>query len=166
MGKIERKLITCHLNVENYHAARNVLDRIPTNRKNQRLTRYLAYCVALRLNDNNQVQAALNNIASGPDEGNELLFACVSETVKHGNKRQGARLLQRMLDKYNYNPPPEVDTCAMLRCTARLLTSILDEEDARDEEVIARLCGIFKAGMPCVSVVLKSNADVDSCTTV
>jgi len=107
-----------------------------------------------------KAQRLLSNLASLPDGGDRLLLASISETLHHGSKRQGAILLQRIMDKYNYNPPREVDTCALLRyvslnsiyssdlrrCTVRLLVAVLEEELKTDEEMLCRLCAAFKAG--------------------
>ena len=71
-------------------------------------------------------------------------MACVGETMKYGDQRQGAKLLQRVLDKFNYDLPPEIDTCALLRCTARLLMSVLAEERHTDPEMLSRLCSVFR----------------------
>jgi hypothetical protein len=53
--------------------------------------------------------------------------------------------MQRVLDQFNYNLPANVDTCALLRCTARLHLSVLNEDTHRDQEHIFMLCGIFRA---------------------
>lgn len=65
--------------------------------------------------------------------------------MKFGDQRQGAILLQRVLDKFNYNLPAAMDTCTLLRCTARLLMSLLSTQEKPDEELLERLCSIFKA---------------------
>ncbi len=72
-------------------------------------------------------------------------MACVGETMKYGDQRQGAKLLQRVLDRFNYDFPPEIDTCALLRCTARVLLTVLSEERHTDPEMLSRLCSIFRA---------------------
>lgn len=72
-------------------------------------------------------------------------MACVGETMKYGDQRHCAKLLQRVLDKFNYDLPPEIDSCSLLRCTARLLMSVLAEERHTDPEMLPRLCSIFRA---------------------
>jgi len=90
------------------------------------------------------VQSALGALASAHDEQNRLLFAAVSEAMKHGTKRQGAQLLHRILDKYNNTASPAFDTPSLLRCTARLLLSAILEEETKSVELLSRLCAIFK----------------------
>ncbi|OCT48713.1 hypothetical protein CLCR_11308 [Cladophialophora carrionii] len=75
----------------------------------------------------------------------QLSFKLASEALQHGGKTQGAQLLQRILDKYNDNLPPEIDAFALLRCTARLLISAVSEPSTVDEELLSRLCGIYKS---------------------
>ena len=72
-------------------------------------------------------------------------MACVGETMKYDDKRHCAKLLQRVLDKFNYDLPQEIDSCSLLRCTARLLMSVLAEEPHADPEMLSRLCSIFRA---------------------
>lgn len=93
------------------------------------------------------VQSALGALASAHDEQNRLLFAAVSEAMKYGTKRQGAQLLQRILDKYNDTGSPAFDTPSLLRCTARLLLSAILEEETKLEELLSRLCAIFKSAV-------------------
>ena len=81
------------------------------------------------------------------DKDNRLLLACVGETMKYGDQKQGAKLLQRVLDKFNYELPPEIDTCALLRCTARLLMSVLSGDHNTEPEMLERLCGVFRAAV-------------------
>ena len=80
--------------------------------------------------------------------------------MKYGDQRQGAKLLQRVLDKYNYDLPPVIDTCALLRCTARLLMSVLSEEQHPETEMLSRLCSIFKAA---AKVSAKCNGELNTC---
>ena len=76
--------------------------------------------------------------------------------MKYGDQRQGAKLLQRVLDKFNYDLPPEINTCALLRCTARLLMSVLAQESKPDLEMLSRLCSIFRAA---ANLFLKPNRE-------
>jgi hypothetical protein len=65
--------------------------------------------------------------------------------MKNGDQRQGAMLLQRVLEKFNYDLPGNMDICTMLRCTARLLMSVVSDEKVVDPELLSRLCRIFRA---------------------
>jgi hypothetical protein len=90
-------------------------------------------------------ETVLSSIVKIPDKHHKLLLGCFGETMRHGDQRQGAVLLQRVLDKFNYKLPAEIDTCTLLRCTARLLMSLLSTQDMPETELLERLCSIFKA---------------------
>ena len=146
ISKIKRKQVACHIAAENWEQAQCELDRIPESRKADNLTRYLIYSVAIRSNDEALAERALSTLASAPKDADKLLFACVSETNKHGSPSIQAKLLQRILDKYSNDPNPDVNICALLRATARLLWQVLEQsQDEVDEEILERLCAIFKA---------------------
>ncbi|KIW92270.1 uncharacterized protein Z519_07254 [Cladophialophora bantiana CBS 173.52] len=145
IGKIERKIVKCHIDLHNLDAAHAVLEKMSPARKQHALSRYLRYCLALRRGDEADARSTLASLATVHDNRNKLLFAAVSEATQYGSKFQGAQLLQRILDKYNDNVPPEIDAYALLRCTARLLLLAVSEANGIDEELLSRLCGIFKS---------------------
>jgi hypothetical protein len=146
ISKIKRKQVACHIATENWEQAQCELDRIPESEKADNLTRYLIFTVAIRNSDEEVAERALRTLASAPKDADKLLFACVSETNKHGSPSIQAKLLQRILDKYSNDPHPDVNICALLRATARLLWQVLEQSHEEvDEEILDRLCAIFKA---------------------
>jgi tetratricopeptide (TPR) repeat protein len=145
-GKLSRKLILCCIAAEDYASAQNALEKLPLNAKDHHLTRYLAYVVAMRNNDETMAEQALRSLASAPKDADKLLFACVSETDRYGTPKLQAKLLQRILDKNSDKPTSDVNISALLRATARLLWQVLEEAtDDVDEELLERLCAVFKA---------------------
>ena len=60
-------------------------------------------------------QEAIDALGPPDDQSTQLLFACVSETLRHGNKRQQAIVLQKILNKFDGKPPQEIDLGALLR---------------------------------------------------
>ncbi|KIX92131.1 uncharacterized protein Z520_12124 [Fonsecaea multimorphosa CBS 102226] len=146
VGKIERKIVKCQIDLCNLEAAYATLEKMPPARRQHPLSRYLRYCLALRREDEADARSTLASLATVHDDRNKLLFAAVSEATRYGSKFQGAQLLQRILDKYKDNLPAEIDASALLRrCTARLLLLAVSEADDVDEELLSRLCGIFKS---------------------
>lgn len=89
--------------------------------------------------------AAIAAVINDSQRDHQLLLACVSETMKHGSQVRGALLMQRILDKFHYELPSDVDTCALLRCTARLHISVLKEGLADDLTLMLMLCSVFRA---------------------
>ena len=65
--------------------------------------------------------------------------------MTYGSKRQGAQILQRILDKYNASTPSEVEIPILLRTTARLLLSAIAEEQSEHDELLYRLCSLCKS---------------------
>ncbi|KIW65046.1 hypothetical protein PV04_07333 [Phialophora macrospora] len=145
IGKLERKIVKCYIDLSKLDAAQEVLETMSSARKQHALSRYLRYTLALRRGNEEEARSALASLATLHDGRNRLLFAAASEALRYGGKTQGALLLQRILDKYNDNLPPEIDAFALLRCTARLLISAVSEPNAVNDELLSRLCGIFKS---------------------
>ena len=144
-AKVQRKLIMSYITACDYEAAQQVMQTMLSSAAAHPLTRYCSYLIALRTKNETAAEAALAGFAKVQDKDSKLLLACVGETMKHGNQIQGALLLQRIMDKFNYDLPLSIDTCAMLRCTARLLLTSVTNSKPPDEEVLARLCKVFRA---------------------
>jgi hypothetical protein len=156
-------MIKCFLDLSDVDAALEVFQNMSASRKNHYLSRFLWYSLVLRRQDdssgmslivattvnsaNDSVQSALGALASVHDGQNRLLFAAVSEAMRYGTKRHGAQLLQRILDKYNNTTSPEIDTPSLLRYTGRLLLSAIVEEEGELEELLSRLCAIFRSAV-------------------
>ncbi|KIW20405.1 hypothetical protein PV08_00980 [Exophiala spinifera] len=157
--KVERKVMQCYLDLSDVEAASKAWNTMSTRGKQHFLGRYLHYCLALRKGDDAEVRSALSSLSMVHDDRNRILFVAVAEALRHGTKPQAAQLLQRILDKYRENLPPEVDAYALLRCvgikphvhatdgsrfTARLLILALSEPSEGQDELHRRLCGVFK----------------------
>ncbi|KAK5037001.1 hypothetical protein LTR13_005381 [Exophiala sideris] len=146
IGKVERKMIQCHIDLSNVDAAHDIWEKMSPARKRHELSRYLQYCIALRRRDDTAVWSALTSLATVHDDRNRLLFTAVSEAMKHGTNAQTAQLLQRILEKYKDCPPADVDAIILARCAARFLIRALDEDDKPRDELLSRLCAVFKTG--------------------
>ncbi|OAL23564.1 hypothetical protein AYO20_10960 [Fonsecaea nubica] len=115
VGKIERRIVKCQIDLRDFEAAFAALETMSPARKQHPLSRYLRYCLALRRGDEADARSTLASLATVHDDRNKLLFAAVAEATQYGSKLQGAQLLQRILDKYKDNLPPEIDASALLR---------------------------------------------------
>ncbi|KAI1623059.1 hypothetical protein EDD37DRAFT_455181 [Exophiala viscosa] len=147
IGKVERTLIQFHLDQSNVDAAHDVWEKMSPARKRHDLSRYLQYCIALRRGDDTAVWSALTSLATVHDDRNKLLFVAVSKAMKYGTNAQTAQLLHRILEKYKDRLPAEVDAFALSRCTARLLIRALEENDKPSDELLSRLCAVFKSAL-------------------
>jgi Meiosis protein SPO22/ZIP4 like len=160
IGKVQQKLVSYHMKQPDIQAAKESLLQMSESVRQHPWSLYLAYSVALRMRDEGTglfptynepqlliilAELVLASIVKQRDRDNRLLLASVGETMKHGDQRQGALLLQRVLDKFNYDLPADIDTCTMLRCTARLLMSVLSDGKSVEPELLSRLCRVFRA---------------------
>lgn len=148
-GKLERQLISYHLLVSNNGLAHQMLEQMSFIQKNNRSSRYLAYCVALRSGNDADAQSCLNTITNGQGENDQLLFACVGESVKYGKPLNTAHLLQRIFDKQLQasTTGSDLDLGALLQYTTSMLLQAISDcpsDRCPDQEVLARICYTFK----------------------
>ena len=145
IGAVERKLTSCYMANSDYDRARLAFERMTENQRTHPLTLRMWYFLALYTREDDELQRALNRLANVPKIGYNLLIECVPEPMRLGTKRQGANLLQRILDKVRGDSKIEVDRDSLLRCTIRSFMSVLAEGEVLDEEILSRLCKLFKA---------------------
>ena len=145
IGIIERRLMSCYMAKSDYDVARLVVVRMTEDRRQQPQTLRMCYRLALHTGQDDAMQSALNRLANVPKSGYKLLIECVAETMRLGTRRQVANLLQRILDKVTSDNKIDVDRDSLLRCTIRSLISALTEIEHLDEELLHRLCRLFKA---------------------
>jgi len=147
VGKLERQLISYNLLVSNTILAHQLLDQMSFIQRNNKHSRYLAYCAAVRSRNEEEARSCLNTITNRQGDMDQLLFACIGESVKHGKPLDTARLLQRLIDKHMQMPSAEVDVGVLLKYTAKtLLESVAGQRpnEQPNEEVLMRLCAVFK----------------------
>lgn len=144
-AKLQRRLVLALVNTGNLDEAQSILKKIVEPAEANPLSMYLNYLIALRRGDNVAADATGNALLSCPKVDLQLLLACAGETMKHGSQHRGAQFLQRPLDKSDCNLPPGVDTGALLRCTARLHLSVLEQDIDGDSQVLLMLCSVFRA---------------------
>ncbi|KAK5072569.1 hypothetical protein LTR64_004956 [Lithohypha guttulata] len=146
-GKLERQIVSYHLLVSNHSAARQILDQMSFGQRSNKHSRLLMFCLAMASGNDAEAQSCLNTIVNSQGEHDELLFACVGETIKYGRKLDSVRLLQRILDKHMKSAVPSVDVGALLEYTASILIDIAAQPTPPErvaDEVLTRLCCTFK----------------------
>jgi len=146
-GKLERQLVSYHLLIDNLGAAHQILDEMSFMQRNNKYSRYLAYCVALRSRNDADAQSCLNTITNGQGDDDKLLFACIGESIKYGKPLNTARLLQRLYDKHVQLPSTDVDLGALLKYIVKSLMEVIATQTAEqqlDLETLIRLCAVFR----------------------
>ncbi|KAL8706805.1 MAG: hypothetical protein Q9201_000176 [Fulgogasparrea decipioides] len=75
-----------------------------------------------------------------------LLYACVLEAQKNGDRQQVIRALSRVREKNSVAPTPGLHLPALLRLTARMLMQELEAQQSQDTASINELCKVFEGG--------------------
>jgi hypothetical protein len=57
----------------------------------------------------------IDHVCRSSAKDTTLLYACVMEAQSAGDKRQAIAVLERVLDKYDYNAPAGIHLPALLR---------------------------------------------------
>ncbi|ORY11635.1 meiosis protein SPO22/ZIP4 like-domain-containing protein [Clohesyomyces aquaticus] len=143
-AKIARKIILCALARHKYAAARNAFSKMSESGRDEPITQYLMYKVALQKGDSDEAIQCLDQVCRQSSKDATLLYACVLEAQSIGNKRQAIIALEKVLEKYDYNAPEGVHLPALLRCTGRLLIQQLVKNDEMDTGVVEEICKLFE----------------------
>ncbi|KAF2745815.1 SPO22-domain-containing protein [Sporormia fimetaria CBS 119925] len=142
--KIIRKMIMCALARQDHASARASFQRMSDTGREEPLTRYLMYKVALHSKDAQLAAECLEAVCKKSSKDATLLYACVLEAQGAGDKRQTINALEKALDKYDYNAPAGIHLPALLRCTARTLLSELVKEGKVCPGVMEEICKVFE----------------------
>ncbi|KAL8943366.1 MAG: hypothetical protein Q9211_001005 [Gyalolechia sp. 1 TL-2023] len=160
VGKLQRKRLLCALAKADFATCRNIHHHMSKSTVGDLSTKYLVYKVALRTKD--VATACLDAISAGSQSDFTLLYACVLEAQKNGNRLTVIRALSRVLDKRNYATTSDVHLATLLRfvsddvtkflvcaharsTTARLLIEELDSPKSQEVDCIGELCKVFEA---------------------
>ncbi|XP_014560370.1 hypothetical protein COCVIDRAFT_89663 [Bipolaris victoriae FI3] len=145
-AKVSRKIIQCALTRRDYEAARSAYARMTETGRDEPVTRYLMYKVALQSGDADFAAECLNNICRSSAKDATLLYACVMEAQRAGNKRQAINALRNVLDKYQNGATTGIHLPALLRrSTTRMLQSELINDGKIDTAILDQLCESFEA---------------------
>lgn len=146
-ARFERQLICYHLLVANHAVASEMLDKMTLKQKNNKHSRYLSYCLAARSGNEADVQSHLNAILNGSGENDQLLYACLGESMKHNRDHDTIRLLQRLIDQQaRASPAPEIRN--LLKFAVTMLMKVCDcqqLDSATRNELQGRLCAVFES---------------------
>jgi len=119
--------------------------------KNEAMTRFLMYKIAVRCEEIELAAECLQIISSSTTKDPTLLYACCLDAQQVGSKPQTLAALQLVLEKYSYTTPSKVHLPSLLRLTIQMMLGILEEpqkgghhEDI--EATVEKLCKSFEAG--------------------
>lgn len=148
---IPRKLLIIALARNDFTDARDILGQIPESAKDDPLTQFLMFKIALRTEEPELAVTCLEKVYKSTSKDATILYACVLDAQQGGQKMITIAALQMVLQKYEYNAPEGIHMPALLRCTMRLILSELGTDKSRDgleiSSMIDQLCNLFDGGM-------------------
>lgn len=117
--------------------------------KEEPLTRFLMYKIAIRSEEVELAAECLEKVASCSGDPS-LLFACVLDAQKAGNKAHVLDALWMVLDKCGYGVQENVCLPSIIRMIIVLLIGIIDSEEetptGNTRENVEKLCNLFEKG--------------------
>ncbi|APA16318.1 hypothetical protein SS1G_14347 [Sclerotinia sclerotiorum 1980 UF-70] len=149
MAKISRKLLLCALSRGDINSARNIFGSMSDSAKEEPLTRFLMYKVAIRSSEVELAAECLERVASCSEDTN-LLFACVLDAQKVGNKTHVLNALWLVLERCGYGLQQNVHLPSIIRMIIVLLVGVIATEEASandTRENIEKLCVLFEKAL-------------------
>jgi len=140
----------CALGRQDIGSARDIYDSMSDKVKNEPVTIFLMYKIALRCGEVELATQCLEKITSQSENLN-LLYACVLDSQQVGSKPQALAALQAVLVKVGFDPTTSVHLPALLRVTIKLSIKVIDEARAghNTDRVCHHtdtLCQLFEGG--------------------
>ncbi|KAK3072410.1 sporulation-specific protein 22 [Teratosphaeriaceae sp. CCFEE 6253] len=127
-ARIGRKAVVAALDRDNTDAARQAFFEMPAAGRDESITRYLMFRVALRDSDYELATECLTIVTKHADKDATYLYACVLEAQQSKMRHVAVAALRALSEKL----PPGAHLPSLLRCTARLL---IGELEARAQEI-------------------------------
>lgn len=155
-GKFQRRLILCSLAMSNAAAALEVFATMSEANRNDALTQYLLYKVALQCRDTDLAVRCLNSISSDSTKDRNLLYACVLEAQRIADEGQVITALQPVLEWSDHSQTTDVHFPALLRCNARLLMRSVDK---LEDHAVDSLCKVFERAATHAKIASRQDKD-------
>lgn len=111
------------------------------------MTQYLMYRVAIRSGDAELASKCLENVAASSSVSLELLYACVADSQRVGNKLTVIEAMKKLAEVHDYEHPGQLHLPALFRCNIMLLHGLLADKEQDKISVVGDLCEMFEAGM-------------------
>lgn len=151
---LHRKLLLCALARKDIGNAKEIFSSMSDMGKNETMSRFLMYKIAVRCGDTGLAAECLQTISSSTTTDPTILYACCLDAQNAGNKPQLLATLQLVLEKYGYGAPSGVHLPALLRLTISLMVHSIEEDCGPGTNFLAsgnmvhKLCTIFEKGSP------------------
>jgi len=132
-------------------SAREIFSSMSDAAKNEPMSQFLMYKIAVRCGESELAAESLHTISSATTKDPTLLYACCLDAQQSGNKLQTIAALQLVLEKYGYTAPSAIHLPSLLRTTIQLMVSLAkephDPSNLGDMDVtVEKLCKAFEGG--------------------
>jgi hypothetical protein len=119
--------------------------------KNEPVSRFLMYKIAIRCEEVQLAAQCLQSIgSSSSDKDPTLLYACVLDAQQTGNKFQALAALQMVIEKYSYGALTKIHLPSLLRSTVGLMSAAMEESRGSNvvayNETVTKMCTVFEKG--------------------
>jgi hypothetical protein len=143
--------LLCALDRHDLVNAREIFSGMPEAARNEPMTRFLMYKVAIRCDEVQLAAESLDIISQASAKDPTLLYACCLEAQQIGNKRQTIRALIFLVEKYDSAPPTSLNMPSLLRLIISLLTKVVEGSKRREgstelDKDIEKLCRMYEVG--------------------
>lgn len=135
----------CALARNSLDAAAAIIHKMSPQSWKEPMTAYLAFKVAIRIEDRPMAEKCLGTVAQSPDHV-DYLGACIAESQKVGDITCAISALRKLQERYEYREPNPIHLPALFRCTIRLLNLLADRPGANTKDIVNDLCDEFDAG--------------------
>lgn len=143
-----RKLILCALNRNNTEGARQIFHEMPGSARNETMTRYLVYKVALQSGDHDLAADCLERIGAGAAQDPNYLYACVLDAQRARDKICAGQAMKQLLERHEFNEDSPIHLPALLRSNIRIAVAAVEgEKSSARNACIEDVAGLFEQGM-------------------
>ncbi|KAK4157665.1 meiosis protein SPO22/ZIP4 like-domain-containing protein [Chaetomidium leptoderma] len=143
--------------LESLDAATSIIHKMSQQSWKEPMTAYLAFKVAIRVEDRGLAERCLQTVGQAPDHV-DYLGACIAESQKAGDIMCAIVALKKLQEKYEYKEPNSIHLPALFRCTIRLWNLLADSPGADTKSIVDDLCGEFEAGIAMADSLLRAHA--------
>lgn len=140
------KLILCGLERNDCSKAKEMFLALDESARNEPMTRYLMYRVALQTADTELAAECLAAIARAPSKDPKLLYAYMLAAQRAGDRMRAYQAMKVLVER---DDSDQVHRPALLRSTIRCISGILDTKDgtsAHDADLVEDICRSFETG--------------------
>ncbi|KAI8316407.1 Transcriptional regulator [Colletotrichum sp. SAR11_59] len=144
-SRLCRKLILCALNRNNTEGARQIFHEMPGSARNETMTRYLMYKVAIQSGDHDLAADCLERIGAGAAQDPNSLYACVLEAQRARDKISAGQAMKQLLKRHEFNEDSPIHLPALLRSNIRLAVAAVEgEKSSARNACIEEVAGLFE----------------------